>query len=53
MEMLPHPPLTRNQVEFMMIDNILSAAVPGFKDLEIAPQDIEPGLAEIERGKKA
>ena len=53
MEMLPHPPLTRNQVELMMIDNILSAALPGFKDLEIAPQDIEAGLAEIERGNKA
>jgi uncharacterized protein YbjT (DUF2867 family) len=53
MEMLPHPPLTRNQVELMMIDNILSVALPGFKDLEIAPQDIEAGLAEIERGNKA
>lgn len=52
MEMLPHPLLTRNQVELMMIDNIASTALPGFKDLAIEPADIETGLAEIERGNK-
>jgi uncharacterized protein YbjT (DUF2867 family) len=48
MEMLPHPLLTRNQVELMMIDNIASVALPGFKDLEIEPDGIETGLANIE-----
>jgi uncharacterized protein YbjT (DUF2867 family) len=48
MEMLPHPLLTRNQVELMMIDNVASAALPGFKDLEVEPDGIETGLANIE-----
>lgn len=48
MEMLPHPLFTQNQVELMMIDNIASAALPGFRDLKIEPEEIETGLAEIE-----
>jgi uncharacterized protein YbjT (DUF2867 family) len=36
-EMLPHPPLTRNQVEVMQIDTVSSPEMPGFVELEISP----------------
>jgi hypothetical protein len=37
-EMLPEPPLTRNQVELMEVDTVASAGMPGFDALGIAPQ---------------
>ena len=40
-EMLPSPPLTRNQVELMQIDTVSSPELPGFAELEISPQSIE------------
>jgi NADH dehydrogenase len=40
-ERLPNPPLTRNQVELMQIDNVASATALGFADLGIAPRSIE------------
>jgi len=40
-ENLPRPPITRNQVELMKIDNIVSPACPGFAALGIQPQAIE------------
>jgi NADH dehydrogenase len=46
-EMLPHPPITRNQVELMQIDNVTSPGVPGFDDLGISPHSIEEMLREI------
>jgi NADH dehydrogenase len=45
-ELLPHPPVTRNQVELMQVDNVTSAGVPGFADLGISPHSVE----EILRG---
>jgi uncharacterized protein YbjT (DUF2867 family) len=39
-EMLPNPPITRNQVELMQCDTIASAALPGFAELGIASQPI-------------
>ena len=36
-EMLPQPPITRNQVELMQIDSVASPSVPGFADLRISP----------------
>jgi NADH dehydrogenase len=44
-EMLPTPPITRNQVELMETDNIASAKYPGFDALGIRPRGIEEELA--------
>jgi NADH dehydrogenase len=46
-EMLPSPPLTRNQVELMQVDNMSSPEMPGFGELGIAPRSIEEILQEI------
>ena len=46
-EMLPSPPITRNQVELMQIDNISSPGMPGFGELGISPHSIEEILQEI------
>jgi NADH dehydrogenase len=40
-EMLPHPPLTRNQVELLQIDTVSSQEVPGFAELGISPHSVE------------
>jgi uncharacterized protein YbjT (DUF2867 family) len=44
-ECLPEPPITRNQVELMKIDNVASAACSGFGALGIEPRGIEAVLA--------
>ncbi|MGC1993212.1 MAG: complex I NDUFA9 subunit family protein [Pseudolabrys sp.] len=46
-EMLPSPPITRNQVELMQIDNVASPEMPGFAELGISPLSIEEILPEI------
>ena len=46
-EMLPNPPVTRNQVELMQIDNVASPEMPGFRELGISPLSIEEVLPEI------
>ena len=46
-EMLPRPPLTRNQVELMQIDSVASPGAPGFDDLRISPTSLEDVLPEI------
>ena len=46
-EMLPQPPITRNQVELMQIDSVASPGAPGFDDLRISPtslQDVLPAI---------
>ena len=43
-EVLPHPPLTRNQVELMQIDTTASAGRPGFGVLGISPRSLEEEL---------
>src|SRR6202049_98832 len=40
-EMLPGPPLTRNQVELMQIDTVSSPEMPGFVELGISPHSVE------------
>jgi hypothetical protein len=40
-EMLPQPPLTRNQVELMQIDTTASESLPGFRALRISPRSLE------------
>jgi uncharacterized protein YbjT (DUF2867 family) len=43
-EILPHPPLTRNQVELMQIDTTASDNLPGFRVLGISPRSLEEDL---------
>jgi uncharacterized protein YbjT (DUF2867 family) len=43
-EILPHPPLTRNQVELMQIDTTASDNLPGFCALGISPRSLEEEL---------
>jgi uncharacterized protein YbjT (DUF2867 family) len=43
-EKLPHPPLTRNQVELMQIDTTALDNRPGFGVLEISPRSLEEEL---------
>jgi uncharacterized protein YbjT (DUF2867 family) len=45
-EMLPKPPITRNQVELMQIDNVTSAGKPGISDFGIAARAIEAEVVE-------
>ena len=40
-EILPGPPLTRNQVDLMKIDTVSSLEMPGFVELEISPHSVE------------
>jgi uncharacterized protein YbjT (DUF2867 family) len=42
-EILPHPPLTRNQVELMQVDTVASDR-PGFRELGISPRSLEEEL---------
>ena len=46
-EMLPSPPVTRNQVELMQVDNVSSPAMPGFGQLGIAPHSVEEMLQQM------
>ncbi len=46
-EMLPSPPVTRNQVELMQVDNVSSPEIPGFGELGISPHSVEEILQEI------
>ena len=43
-EMLPHPPLTRNQVELMQINTTACEKLPGFRALGILPRALEDEL---------
>jgi NADH dehydrogenase len=49
-ELLPQAPLTRNQVELMQIDTVVSPALPGMASLGISPQPLEPVLEAIVSG---
>ena len=48
-EMLPGAPVTRNQVELMEIDTVVSPALPGFADLGISPRPMEAVLESMLR----
>jgi uncharacterized protein YbjT (DUF2867 family) len=43
-EILPHPPLSRNQLELMQIDTTASDSLPGFRALGISPRALEDEL---------
>jgi uncharacterized protein YbjT (DUF2867 family) len=46
-EMLPSPPVTRNQVELMQVDNVSSPDMRGFGELGISPHAVEEILQEM------
>jgi len=46
-EMLPSPPVTRNQVELMQVDNVCSPEMPGFGQLGISPRSVEEMLQQM------
>jgi len=48
-ELLPRPPVTRNQVDLMRTDSVASPTMRGFRDLGISPHAIEPVLQQILR----
>ena len=48
-ETMPRPPITRNQVELMRVDNVSSSKMPGFRELGISPHTVEETLREILR----
>src|ERR1700674_2038065 len=52
-EMLPSPPISRNQVELMQVDNVSSSGMPGFGELGISPHAVEETLQEILRNKES
>jgi NADH dehydrogenase len=46
-EALPHPALTRNQVELMEIDTVVSQGALSLADMRISPMSVEQTLEEI------
>lgn len=46
-ERLPGPPITRNQVALMRLDNVISGRCAGFGDLAIKPRRLDTALPEI------
>jgi NADH dehydrogenase len=46
-EILPNPPITRNQVELMMVDTVASPELPGLTKLGIAPRSVDAVVREI------
>ena len=48
-EVLPHPPITRNQVDLMKQENVPEASAPGFEALQISPRALEDILSEYVR----
>src|SRR6266849_30880 len=46
-DMLPNPPITRNQVELMQVDNVCSPEMPGFGQLGISPHSVEEILQQM------
>jgi uncharacterized protein YbjT (DUF2867 family) len=52
-QVLPQPPLTRNQVELLQIDTTASERLPGFRALAISPRSLEDELEAIVRQNKS
>jgi uncharacterized protein YbjT (DUF2867 family) len=50
-EWLPNPPITRNQVELMEIDTMVTPGTAGFAELGIAPRALEEVLQAMLRGR--
>jgi NADH dehydrogenase len=48
-EMLPSPPITRNQVELMQIDSVPRTGIPGLEELGVSSHSVEEILSDILR----
>lgn len=46
-EILPRPPVTRNQVELMEVDTVASPGMPGLGELGVTPQTVEDAVRRI------
>lgn len=46
-EILPHPPVTRNQVELMEIDTVTAASMPGLRELGIKPRPVKDTVRDL------
>jgi NADH dehydrogenase len=46
-EFLPHPPVTRNQVEVMEVDTVTAPDMPGLNELGVTPQPVEDSVRKI------
>jgi len=46
-EILPRPPVTRNQVELMEIDTVTSASMPGLHELGITPKPVKDTVRDL------
>ena len=46
-ELLPNPPITRNQVELMQIDSVSMPGLPGLETLGVGPHSVEEILQDI------
>jgi NADH dehydrogenase len=49
-EMMPGAPITRNQIELMQVDTVVSPDMPRFADLGISPRAMEEVLSGMLRG---
>jgi uncharacterized protein YbjT (DUF2867 family) len=47
LDLLPSPPVTRNQIELMEIDTVASRELPGLASLGITPRDLRQAVREI------
>jgi NADH dehydrogenase len=48
-ELLPRPPVTRNQVELMELDTVTSPSMPGLRELGITPRSVEDAVRDTVR----
>jgi uncharacterized protein YbjT (DUF2867 family) len=46
-EILPRPPVTRNQVELMEVDTVTSASMPGLRELGITPSPVTDTVRDL------
>jgi uncharacterized protein YbjT (DUF2867 family) len=48
-EILPRPPVTRNQVELMEVDTVTSPSMPGLRELGITPRPVQDTVRDLVR----
>lgn len=46
-EVLPRPPVTRNQVELMEVDTVTSASMPGLREVGIVPRPVKDTVRDL------
>jgi uncharacterized protein YbjT (DUF2867 family) len=51
-EILPRPPVTRNQVELMEVDTVTSPSVPGLRELGITPRPVKDAVRDLAGAKR-